>query len=313
VPPPRRRPATPPARRPKVAGLHRPATAPQEPGEDEVTQVDLPVIGEDPQPSKPAPKTRDSGVLAPVEPEPTRTPRRRRREADPVVPPPIVEMEPDVAEAVLEPGKAREVEDAEDLDATDRTDTTNPTEPTEPDGTEVAEVVAEPRQPNFLLPIALVLAALLVAGLGWWFVSKNADARVGSGNAALVDVNATKDVVGAAQKAVTGVLSYKFDAMDKAAAQAKQYLSGEAVDQYQKSMDALAKNIQDQKLQVTVNAVSVGVVRLNGDDARVLVFADQIGVRADNQPSGGPTQFAMDMHRTDGNWKIVKLDFFDSK
>jgi Mce-associated membrane protein len=112
---------------------------------------------------------------------------------------------------------------------------------------------------------------------------------------------------------VSGVLSYKFDEMDQASTRAKQYLAGEAVDQYDKSMQSLTSQIQSQKLQVTVNPVSVGVVRLTGDDARVLVFADQIGVRTDKQPAGGPTQFAMDMHRADGKWKIVKLDFFDGK
>jgi Mce-associated membrane protein len=273
VPPPRRRPATPPARRPKVAGLNRPA-APAEETHDE-PELDTPVIGEDrprdPKP-RPTPKSRDSGFEIP---ELSRA-ERRKQEAQPIVPPPTVETEPDVATALVQ-------------------------EPPE-------------RQPSFMLPLVLVMVALVVAGIGWWFTLKYSDARVGSGNAALVDVNGTKDLVGAAQQAVTGVLSYKYDEMDKASAQAKQYLSGEAVEQYDKSMQALAGDIQKQKLQVTVTPVSVGVVRLNGDDARVLVFADQIGARADNQqPSGGPTQFAMDMHRADGKWKIVKLDFYDGK
>ncbi|MEV4317643.1 hypothetical protein [Actinocrispum sp. NPDC049592] len=331
MPPPRRRPAASPARRPKVAGLGRhaapdpadtdsvadsgpsarhsadpvpPADAPS--GGDEVvedapteTAFDGPVIGLTRSPGRPSAKTRDSGTLVPDEEEvperPSRSQRRRRFAGAPAAPLPA---EPEPRRASASVAEADPETDA-DLDVDDSVD-------------EVEEIV-EPRRPSFLLPIGLVVLALLVAGLGWWFTMKNTDARVGSGNTALADANATKDVVGAAQQAVSGVLSYKFDEMDQAGARAKQYLAGDAVGQYDKSMQALSSQIQSQKLQVTVNPVSVAVVRLNGDDARVLVFADQIGVREDKQPAGGPTQFAMDMHRADGKWKIVKLDFFDGK
>jgi Mce-associated membrane protein len=78
-------------------------------------------------------------------------------------------------------------------------------------------------------------------------------------------------------------------------------------------MKAIEADIQKQKLQVAVNPTKVAVVRMSGDDARVLVYADQIGVREDKQPAGGPTQFALDMRRVDGKWKITRLDFFDGK
>ncbi|RSM75393.1 hypothetical protein DMH04_38640 [Kibdelosporangium aridum] len=171
---------------------------------------------------------------------------------------------------------------------------------------------AEPQPLNLVIPAVLVVVALLVAGLGVFFMQQLSDARIGAGNEVLSDANTTKDVVGAANTAVVSVLSYKFDDMPGATARAKEYLAGEAVDQYDKSMKALETEIQTQKLQVVVNPVSVGVVSLTGDEARVLVFADQIGTRADKQPSGGPTQFAMNMQRVDGKWKIVKLDFFET-
>jgi Mce-associated membrane protein len=283
-----------------VAGLNRPAATPEEAPADQEA-LDVPVIGED---SRPEPKIPDNGE--PVMAKPSRADiRRRRQDPEPLLPAPVVAAEPDVAEAVVADEPDVDELDADELDAD------------ELDADEIdykfVDEPLEPKQPNLLLPIGLVVLALLIAGLGWWFTTKNSQAQVGSGNNALADVNATKDVVGAAQQAVSGVLSYKFDEMDQAATRAKQYLAGAAVEQYDKSMQALSSQIQSQKLQVTVNPVSVGVVRLNGDDARVLVFADQIGVRTDKQPAGGPTQFAMDMHRTDGKWKIVKLDFFDGK
>ncbi|MFD1049767.1 hypothetical protein ACFQ1S_31670, partial [Kibdelosporangium lantanae] len=232
--------------------------------------------------------------------------RRRAQDPAPGTTDPI-ESDADTFSGTLDP----EAEDSENITLA------KPAEEEAEETTEetTEETAADRQQPRFLLPMIFVVVALLLGGLAWFFSLKATDAQVGSGNAALVDVNGTKDVVGAAQQAVTSVLSYKFDDMAKARERAQLYLSGEAVDQYAKSMDALAGQIQQQKLQVTVNPVSVGVVRLQGDDARVLVFADQIGVRGDqqNQPSGGPTQFAMDMHRADGKWKIVKLDFFDGR
>jgi Mce-associated membrane protein len=305
VPPPRRRPATPPPRRPKVAGLNRPAATP-EPEVADTPDLDVPVIGEAEPTSRPTPKQRDTGTVT-DEPGPRVRPSRRRRAQDP-------------APATDEPtGSTDSTEPVDSTDSTesnaDKGSVTGTIDETDTDES-VGETVEEDRQqPKFLLPMVFVVVALLLGGLAWFFAVKAADARVGSGNTALVDVNGSKDVVGAAQQAVTSVLSYKYDDMAKAKERAQLYLSGEAVDQYAKSMDALAGQIQQQKLQVTVNPVSVGVVRLQGDDARVLVFADQIGVRGDqqNQPSGGPTQFAMDMHRADGKWKIVKLDFFDGK
>lgn len=326
MPPPRRRPATPPPRRPKVAGLNRPAPTP-EPEVGDTSDLDVPVIGESEPKSRPTPEQRDTGAATDEpgagepeprarlflqgrvrqpepgtdEPGPRIRPSRRRRAQDPEP----AEVD-ETVEANADKGSVAGTIDDSDSDADTETGTDSESDES---GEE------DRRQPRFLLPMVFVVVALLLGGLAWFFALKAADARVGSGNAALVDVNGTKDVVGAAQQAVTSVLSYKYDDMAKARERAQLYLSGEAVDQYAKSMDALAGQIQQQKLQVTVNPVSVGVVRLQGDDARVLVFADQIGVRGDqqNQPSGGPTQFAMDMHWADGKWKIVKLDFFDGR
>jgi Mce-associated membrane protein len=256
----------------------------------ETPDLDVPVIGEEPKP-EPVPNGR-------------RRPSAKRRDSGTVVTERTGVEEPEQREQAsifLTPKQPEEPEFDTEFD----TDS----------GSLEAEIEEEqaPRPANLTLPIALVVVALLLGGLAFWFAQQLSDARAGSGNNALSDVNATKDVVGAAQQAVTSVLSYKFDDMQTSTTRAKEYLDGEAVGQYDASMKALEKEIQDQKLQVVVNPVSVGVVRMAGDDARVLVFADQIGARADKQPSGGPTQFAMDMHRTGGKWKIVKLDFFENR
>ncbi|ALG13923.1 hypothetical protein [Kibdelosporangium phytohabitans] len=304
MPPPRRRPATPPTRRPKVAGLHRRADQAEDTHSDSYTDTfadthtdegpaapafDVPVIGE---PQANGHGAGEAETTEKLEEEVRPTPRRR------VTVPRTKDPEPEAVAAPVE----TETEPEPDTTA-------------ETDDDVVAEAVGEETPPRLklLVPAILVVVALLIGGLGVWFMQNLSDARTGVGNDALSDVNSTKDIVGAANTAVTAVLSYKFDDMPAATKRAKEYLVGEAVDQYDKSMKALEADIQNQKLQVVVTPVSVGVVRFSGDEARVLVFADQIGTRADKQPSGGPTQFAMDMRHVDGKWKIVKLDFFEVK
>lgn len=268
-----------------------------EPVEDtvapEAPELDVPVIGEEPEPKarrrRPTPKRRDTGTVVDS----------------------VDSADSTVAVEEPAPVKHRDQDEAPEPDAT--ADSEDTTEPTWRETVKQAPDDSDERAPSYKLPIALLVLALFLGGLAYWFGQQLSDARVGSGNDALSDVNATKDVVGAAQQAASSVLSYKFDDMAGSTARAKEYLEGEAVGQYDASMKALEKEIQDQKLQVVVNPVSVGVVRLAGDDARVLVFADQIGARADKQPAGGPTQFALDMHRTNGKWKIVKLDFFEQR
>jgi Mce-associated membrane protein len=318
VPPPRRRPATPPPRRPKVAGLHRRLEHDQP--EDQPVSGTLEATGnaENAENAENTARTestaRTDGTVAagPVESviaeqpelEPEPAPRRRRptpKRRDEGTAVGAVAADTLVEEPAPLSRDAGPVAEPEDL------------EPEPEAGAEDTFEDDAERAPNYTLPIALLVVALLLGGLAYWFAQQLSDARVGGGNDALSDVNATKDLVGAAQQSVAGVLSYKFDDMAGSTARAKQFLDGEAVGQYEASMKALEKEIQDQKLQVVVNPVSIGVVRLAGDDARVLVFADQIGARADNQPSGGPTQFAMDMHRTNGKWKVVKLDFFETR
>ncbi|ONI73297.1 hypothetical protein ALI144C_46150 [Actinosynnema sp. ALI-1.44] len=268
------------------------------------TSFDVPVIGEQQAnghgTDEPAADEPATDAAEKVEEEVRPTPRRRvtvPRKRDP-------EPEAATAPAEAEPEPETELEPAAE---------TEPAPSVETDDDVVADAAGDEAPPRLklLVPAILVVVALLLGGLGFWFTQNVSDARTGSGNDALADVNSTKDIIGAANTAVTAVLSYKFDDMPGATKRAKEYLAGEAVGQYDKSMKALEGDIQSQKLQVVVTPVSVGVVRFSGEEARVLVFADQVGTRADKQPSGGPTQFAMDMRLTDGKWKIVKLDFFE--
>jgi hypothetical protein len=174
-----------------------------EPGDDADTpDLDVPVIGAEAKPEpvangrpRPSAKRRDAGTVV-TDRAGIDEPKHRKQDAVLAAPEPADEPELDTDSDSLEAGTTEE---------------------------------EAPQPPNLTLPIALVVVALLLGGLAFWFAQQLSDARVGSGNAALADVNATKDVAGAAKQAVTSVLSYKFDDMQNSTNRAKEYLDGEAV------------------------------------------------------------------------------------
>ena len=161
------------------------------------------------------------------------------------------------------------------------------------------------------LGILLAVLAVGLAVLAFWFRSEAGEAESGGSNVALTDNANTAEVSGQVRDAVNTIFSYSYTDIAKTTNAAKNLLIGDAVGQYDQVMQKFTKDIEAQRIQVTVTTVKTGVVSLSEDHARVLVFADQIAVRAQQQPTGGPTQFVVEVQRQDGRWKIVGFDFFD--
>ncbi|WP_163567547.1 nuclear transport factor 2 family protein [Fodinicola feengrottensis] len=101
--------------------------------------------------------------------------------------------------------------------------------------------------------------------------------------------------------------------MDTTEKAAGRLLTGSAIQQYTKLIALVKQQAPQQKLVLTTSVVTAGVVSLQGDRARLLVFADQRNVRSDTgQASYAGTHFAVDAVRVGGVWKIANLDFFTS-
>jgi len=162
------------------------------------------------------------------------------------------------------------------------------------------------------LAIVLAVVAAVLAGLAVWFRTQANAAGAGVDNVALTDGVTTSEVVGQVRDAVNTLFSYGYTDLARTTEAAKGLLVGDAVREYDQLIQKFSQDIESQRLQVTVKTVNIGVVELVGDTARVLVFADQVAVRADAPPTGGPTQFAVNVRREDGRWKIVDFDFFDA-
>ncbi|PSL54813.1 Mce-associated membrane protein [Saccharothrix carnea] len=324
MPPSRRRPVpTTPTTRPRVAGLRKrpePGTAPADAETSPVkdaqveagTEIDPGTgAGAEPTDDRPAarqdhdalPGDRDvmratdaTGLIEPREdtaaedetPEPAPRPRptgRRKRTGEAVAPSVLDDPGPKHAK----PGADDVTEGVAEHDPVPARSTRLPT--------------AGPA-----LPIALVVLAGLLVGLGVWFQHREDGIRY---NQALVDSAGTTEVAGQAREAVEKAFSYNFADVSATEKAANELLVGKAQCQYNAIFGPVRELAPEQKLVVTVKAVSSGVTSLDGDRATVLLFLDQVTTRTtDNQSGGGIAMMRVGAQRVDGRWKVDNMEMF---
>ncbi len=157
-------------------------------------------------------------------------------------------------------------------------------------------------------PVALVLVAVLLAGLGTFFLVKARSVRYDS---ALVDSATTSAVNGQVREAVEKSFSYNFADVASTEKAARELLTGKALCQYNAVFGPVKEIAPQQKLVVTVRVVSSAVSSLKDDRATVLVFADQVTTRTtDNQSGGGTAMLRVSAVDSGGRWKIDNLEMF---
>ncbi|MDQ3402276.1 MAG: hypothetical protein M3548_02635 [Actinomycetota bacterium] len=303
--PPRRRPAAPSTRRPKVAGLRKPGhvSAPRERAD---TEQASPAI--EPERAPESTVTRGPSTVSPTLVEPDTS-----ADTD-------VEVAADT-EIVSEPviGAEPEPEDTEPEDTEPAPPRTRPTGkrrstgrpvPDEPDNDDRAEPVGG-RPLRLNLAIGLAIAALVLGGLAVWFKGETDSLAAGTDdtNIAFTDSAATSEVKGQLTAAVERTLSYNFADLDATANEVRQKLTGKAECEYNALFGKHKEEATAQKLVVTTKVRQLGLNRLQGDQAYVLVFVDQTGNRTDkNETTGSRAQFGVRGERVDGAWKIAGFD-----
>lgn len=167
---------------------------------------------------------------------------------------------------------------------------------------------ASAAQPGWVLPAALLLVAVLLGGLGTFFLVKS---RSVTYNAALVDAATTSAVNGQIREAVEKSFSYNFADVDSTEKAARELLTGKALCQYNAVFGPVKKVAPEQKLVVTVRVVSSAVSSLKDGNATVLVFADQVTTRTtDNQSGGGTAMLRVSAVDSGGRWKIDNMEMF---
>ncbi|MFF3393926.1 hypothetical protein ACFYW1_23715 [Streptomyces sp. NPDC002669] len=164
------------------------------------------------------------------------------------------------------------------------------------------------------LPLVLgVLTVLLGAYAAWAFASagdlRDDPARQ---NTALTDIGRTSEVKGQISEAVGAVFSYDYASPAKSDQAVKSHLTGKAVQQHRDMLAQVRAQGQKQKLVLTTTVTDSGVERLNGDRARLLIYADQSNTRTGKaeETTYAAAMFAVDAVRHGGTWRISAIDTF---
>ncbi|MEU4658325.1 hypothetical protein AB0G32_31080 [Streptomyces sp. NPDC023723] len=175
---------------------------------------------------------------------------------------------------------------------------------------------ASPRPRRHLA--ALCLLTLLLGGFAGWAHARAESLRdtPAARNTALLDTARTSEIKGATGKAVAALFSYDHAdpaAFDKAA---KEWLTGRAVTQHRDLFAAVRTQADQQKAVITTTVTDSAVEGIDGDRARVLVYADQSSVstagdkKADDDGTYAGAMLAVDVQRRDGRWLVSGIDTF---
>jgi Mce-associated membrane protein len=160
---------------------------------------------------------------------------------------------------------------------------------------------------------ALGAATVVLGGFGVWATLQASSERSSAAaqNTALTDGPATGAVRREIAAAVNTIFSYNYANTAATRRAAQGLLTGPAVREYDTLFALVTKNAPAQKLVVTTKVTNTGVELLNGDRARLLVFANQQDTRAGTgQTSYAGAMFAVTALRQGGRWKIENIDTF---
>ncbi len=163
-----------------------------------------------------------------------------------------------------------------------------------------------------------MVLAVLLGGFAAGAAGRAADLRAdpAARNLALTDPVRTSEVKGTVAQAVDILFSYNYADTAKTDTAAKNLLVGQAVQQYATMLAEVHKQAAQQKLVLTTTVTDSGVELLDGDRARLLVYADQRNTStADTTKpaasSYAAAMFAVDAVRERGGWRIANIDTFN--
>lgn len=169
-------------------------------------------------------------------------------------------------------------------------------------------------RPQFSLPAVLCVLTVLLGSFAAWSFTSAGSLRdePGRQNTALTDISRTSEVKGQITEAVGAVFSYNYASPAKADTAVKTYLVGKAVQQHKDMLAEVRAQAPKQKLVLTTTVTESGVELLDGDRARLLIFADQSNTRTgkSEETTYAAAMFAVDAVRRGGNWRISAIDTF---
>ncbi|NEC02778.1 hypothetical protein [Streptomyces anulatus] len=164
------------------------------------------------------------------------------------------------------------------------------------------------------LPAVLCALTVLLGAFAVWAFASAGDLRdePARQNAALTDIGRTSEVKGRISEAVGAVFSYDYASPARSDRAASTYLTGRAVRQHKDMLADVREQAPKQKLVLTTTVTESGVEFLDGDRARLLIFADQSNTRTgkDEETTYAAAMFAVDAVRRGDTWLIAAIDTF---
>lgn len=173
----------------------------------------------------------------------------------------------------------------------------------------------EPHRIRARLPVVLGVLTVLLGGFAAFAGTQASGLRdnAATSNVALSDVARTTEVKGQVTSAVNALFSYNYADTGKADRAAGTLLTGKAVKQHQSMLAAVRAQAAKQKLVLTTTVTGSGVEMIDGNRARVLLFADQSNTNTaakKDRTTYAAAMFAVDAVRSGGSWKISNIDTF---
>ncbi|MGW0011747.1 hypothetical protein ACWDVX_18615 [Streptomyces tendae] len=163
--------------------------------------------------------------------------------------------------------------------------------------------------------LAATAAVLVLGGCGFFYAAHQLRSQAPARNHALTDTEATTRVAGDVGDALARIFSYTPDGTAAAERSASTVLDGRAARQYETLFARVRDDLTEQRVTLSTRAVRTGVIELEGDRARLLVFLDQISHRGDGkgkdageaEATTAAAQLTVTARLDDDRWRIVDI------
>ncbi|MFE5947471.1 hypothetical protein [Streptomyces sp. NPDC056480] len=127
--------------------------------------------------------------------------------------------------------------------------------------------------------LAAAVAVLLLAGSAFFYGAHQLRSTPAARNHALTDAGATARVGGDVGEGLARIFSYTPVSDDAVERSAGTVLAGRAARQYTDLFAQVRAQLVEQRITLSTQTVRTGVIELDGDSARLLVFLDQTSRR----------------------------------
>ncbi|MEU2237122.1 hypothetical protein [Streptomyces vietnamensis] len=155
--------------------------------------------------------------------------------------------------------------------------------------------------------LAAALTVLLLGGSGFFYAAHQLRSTRSASNHALTDAEATARVGGDVAEGLARVFSYTPAHTDAAERSARTVLAGRAARQYGELLAQVRANLDKQRITLSTQAVRTGVIELDGDSARLLVFLDQSSRRDKAAATSAAAQLTVTAKYQGDRWLIVDI------